>query len=264
MWKKTQHTQHQIIIIPREIPHHKQTNAITHQLHSHHLLMTSRSEILQFVMHDIVAHLASNNEFTDSTVFQCIDGDERKNVHIWKIEHHQEGQYWEQNNAISDIFIETVETVRQRGDFDTNKFTAISINKSPSEQLGDITTYSLRISYQRIPIVRPELPIVDGASDIVVGRYERTKKTLFSSMFEYCVTKKLDDGECCCAGCDSDRQRGDPPNSYYLCQNLHLLCFQCKRVWRGDNGQSGCPLCRNETEYQFVITPQSSQDSRDI
>ena len=183
--------------------------------------MTTRSEILQFVMHDINAHLASNNVLT---TFDCIDGDERKNDHIWKIEHHGDGHYWEQHRTLVDrwFFTTALETVRQRGDCDTTKFTAISIYQSTPELVGDTLTYELRISYQRIPIVRPELPIVDGASDIVIGRYERTKKTLFSSMFEYCVTKKLYDGECCCAGCDSDRQRGDPPNSYISIGSLGL------------------------------------------
>ena len=73
-------------------------------------------------------------------------------------------------------------------------------------------------------------------------------------------------GEHCCGACGEfgeDREKGFAPTSYYLCERLHLLCRDCKQGWRVTQGNNSCPACRNETEYDFVITPAAeSQEER--
>ena len=223
----------------------------------------TRSEIIESILNDINAHLMQTRDI--QSIFECKDGDERKNIHIWTIGHITEGQYWGVDETTAGIFLESLEQSRQRGDFDTGRFIATGITRNLSFVEVELTRWYLCIYYERRAIVRPPLPpllpIDENAPIVEIGRYERTKKTLFASMFEYCVTKKLADGECCGGDCGSDRERGDAPNSYYMCENLHLLCYQCKQEWRVNHNKKGCPVCRNETDYQFVITPQPSQDT---
>jgi len=98
-----------------------------------------------------------------------------------------------------------------------------------------------------------------------MGRYERTKKTLFGSMFEFVVKAKL-------AEKDPDGRPANncwycldhphfPGRSWYMCENLHLLCLTCKKEYRDRQGKKMCGICRQDNEYQFVISPTPSQQA---
>ena len=104
-----------------------------------------------------------------------------------------------------------------------------------------------------------------AAAQPQMGRYERTKKTLFGSMFEFVVKAKLAEKDADgkpANECWSCMEQPDlPPRSWYLCENLHLLCLQCKKEWRDRRGNKHCGACRNETEYKFVISPTPSQQA---
>jgi hypothetical protein len=152
--------------------------------------------------------------------------------------------------------MDTTTDVGRDGDFDNGRWTFARSSKNETTFDEGLSGFKLTMGYEK----RGRAAAVGEpvAAGVQVGRYERTKKTLFGAMHKYCVTKKLEDGEdCCITHCDA-RERGDPPASFYLCENLHLLCKPCKNNWRIENDNKGCPACCNETEYAFVITPNAS------
>lgn len=213
-------------------------------------MSSRRSDVAESALQDIAAHLSDQ-----IGIYFMIQGnscDERATNH-----HYNASYEGESSSEAESMLLTTVRVVGGRGDFDTARWRFRNIEKDNTSSIDGINTFNWRLSYDKIPSAAPvgvAEPIADE-SNVQVGRYERTKKNLFGAMFEYCVTKKLEDGECCGALCGLDRERGDPPTSYYLCENLHLLCNPCKQQWRIAFGNKGCPQCNNTTEYAFVITP---------
>jgi hypothetical protein len=217
--------------------------------------MSRRSDVAEGALNDIAVALSESIGFY--FMVSLISDDERKTDHQYAVRYEGDAT----NDAERD-FMTLVDDVGGEGDFDYTRWTFTRSAKGDTTFSDGLNIFILTLTYVRERAAQIAEPIA-GAPNVQVGRYECQKRGLFGMMFEYCVTKKLADGEYCCGGCrgEEDPLPDLPPTSYYLCENLHLLCKPCKDNWRVENGNKGCPACRNETEYAFVITPNASQDN---
>ena len=183
-----------------------------------------------------------------------ITSDERRSEHQYSVRY--DGY---DLTEVEEDFITAVDICGRGRSFDSTRWTFNHALKGETTNSGDnLNSFILTLVYSKNPTSEP----VAGARNVQVGRYEIQKKTLFASMHDYCVKKKLEEKE----------ENGDPSNvcsicleqpdlparSYYLCENLHLMCKPCKDAWRGGENKNWCPVCHNVTQYKFVITPPAS------
>jgi len=214
--------------------------------------MARRSDITEGILYDIATHLVDVGGIY--FMFELENGDERIANHTYTVFYDGDA-----DDVAEQIFMDKVEEIGRQCDYDTARWRFTHSSKGDSTTSGGYNKFICTLAYEKK--LRAE-PVAD-ASGVQVGRYERQKRGLFGAMYEYCVMKKLEEGDECCGGCrgEDDPLPDLPPTSYYLCENLHLLCRPCKQQWRVANGNKGCPACRNHTEYAYVITPPSASPS---
>lgn len=176
-----------------------------------------------------------------------ISSDERRSEHQYAVQY--EGYAIDEEIE----FMDAVNIAGRGRSFDSTRWSFINAQKDETTSNDGLSTFTLTLVYTRSPIREP----VVGERNVQVGRYETQKKTLFVSMHNYCVKKMLEDPSNVCSICLD--QPDLPPSSYYLCENLHLMCKPCKDGWRGRENKNWCPVCHNVTQYKFVITPPQSQ-----
>jgi len=199
---------------------------------------------------DIRADLETTNDHEWRLVFRSLDEDDPANLDL-----------------AFDLFISHVDKLRKRDEFNTPRFTLETVSATEDKgltQTADQLVFTLKMAYARVkdPLLEAKEEPLDaetagrplGHPRVLRRSVANDKKTLFSSMFDYIVRDKLakGDGCCCCSG--SDVQRLDHPTAYYLCVNLHLMCYDCRDSWRGQRKKTTCPLCQVQTPYQHVFS----------
>ena len=211
-----------------------------------------RNVVADGVLNDITASIAATIDVY--FMIELIAADERRSDHQYSVRY--------EGVAINDgetEFMDLLNFVGSEGSFDSTRWSFISSSKGDTTTNDGLHTFILTLLYAKKPTREP----IAGARNVQVGRYETQKKTLFASMHDYCVKKMLEEKDVndepanVCSICLD--QPDLPPRSYYLCENLHLMCKPCKDGWRGGENKNWCPVCHNVTQYKFVITPPASQ-----